>query len=140
HLAARYRVPQPRSKLADAVPTFASAAMDVSDGLAGDLAKLCRASGVSAEVAIADVPLSPAAGCALAAEPALIEPIITGGDDYEIVCTVPAARLAAFLAAAAGAGVPVTEVGRIAARQGAPRFLGRDGRALAFARPSFSHF
>ena len=100
--------------------------MDVSDGLAGDLGKLCRASGVGAEIEVARVPLSEAARAALAAEPALIETILTGGDDYEIVATVPPAKLARFRAAAARAGVPVTEIGRVVAGRGRP--LPRRGR------------
>ena len=62
-LIGRYRVPQPRSALAVAVRDHASAAMDVSDGLAGDLAKLCAASGVSATIDATAIPLSePAQG------------------------------------------------------------------------------
>ncbi len=58
HLVGRYRVPQPRNAMADIVRAFASAAMDVSDGLAGDLQKLCEVSGVSARIAAARLPLS----------------------------------------------------------------------------------
>ena len=112
--------------------------MDVSDGLAGDLAKLCRASGVAAEIDVARVPLSDAARAALAAEPALIETILTGGDDYEVLLTIAPNKLGAFRAAADKAGVAVTEIGRVMAGQGA-RFI-RDGKALSFARPSYSHF
>jgi thiamine-monophosphate kinase len=93
HLTTRYLLPQPRNALAEAVRLYASAAMDISDGLAGDLAKLCRASGVGAEVEVKHVPLSAAAATALAAEPALIDSILTGGDDYEILCTVGADAL-----------------------------------------------
>ena len=138
HLHERYLLPQPRNALAGAVLQHASAAMDVSDGLAGDLAKLCRASGVAAEIDVAHVPLSDAARAALAADPALIETILTGGDDYEIVSTVPPQKLGAFRAAAQNAGVAMTEIGRITAGQGA-RFV-HDGKALSFARPSYSHF
>ena len=63
--------------------------MDVSDGLAGDLAKMCRAARLDAVVDVARVPLSRAARAALAAEPALIETILTGGDDYEVLAAVP---------------------------------------------------
>ena len=57
----RYRVPQPRNALAEMLLDHASAAMDVSDGLAGDLAKLCAASGVSAAIDALGIPLSAAA-------------------------------------------------------------------------------
>jgi thiamine-monophosphate kinase len=139
HLLARYLVPEPRNVIADAVRNAASAAMDVSDGLAGDLAKLCRVSGVAAEIEVGRVPLSAAARKAVAAEPALLEAILTGGDDYEIVCTAPRDKVAAFRAACSGAGVTLTDIGRVAAGEGT-RFLTPDGAALTFAHASFSHF
>jgi thiamine-monophosphate kinase len=145
HLAGRYLVPQPRLAIAAALRAHASAAMDVSDGLAGDLGKLCRASGVAAEIACARVPLSEAARTALAAEPALIETIITGGDDYEVLATVPCAQLDDLRRDAAAAGVAVTEIGTVvqgagAAGEGEARFLDLDGKPMALAHPSFSHF
>jgi thiamine-monophosphate kinase len=112
--------------------------MDVSDGLAGDLAKLCRASGVAAAVDVARVPLSEAARAAIAADPALIETALSGGDDYEIVLTLAPEKFAGLRAAAKEAGVPVTEIGSVTAGQGA-RFS-YDGKTLTFARPSYSHF
>ncbi len=138
HLQQRYLLPEPRNALAEAVLHHAGSAMDVSDGLAGDLAKLCRASGVAAEIDVARVPLSEAARTAIAADPALLETALTGGDDYEIALTLTPEKLPAFCAAADRAGVAVTEIGRIMAGQGA-RFI-RDGKPLAFARSSYSHF
>jgi|307.fasta_scaffold02967_3 thiamine-monophosphate kinase len=138
HLQQRYLLPQPRNALADALRAHASAAMDVSDGLAGDLAKLCRASGLAAGIEVADVPLSDAARAALSADPTLIERILTGGDDYEILFTLPAAKLSSLRAAAAHAGVPLAEIGQVTAGQGV-RFL-REGKVLSFAAPSYSHF
>jgi thiamine-monophosphate kinase len=139
HLARRYLIPKPRNMLAFAVRKFATAAMDVSDGLAGDLGKLCRASGVAAVIDVARVPISAAARTVLKAERKLITTLLSGGDDYEIVCTVRPARLAAFQAAARAVGVPVTYIGRIVRGSGAS-FLGPDGSTLTFARASFSHF
>jgi thiamine-monophosphate kinase len=140
HLEARYLVPEPRTGIAEILRAHASAAMDVSDGLAGDFGKLCRASGVSAEIAAARVPLSNGARAALAREPALIETILTGGDDYEVVACVPAGKVEALRQQASAAGVAVTEIGAVTAGQGTARFLGPDGRPLVFRQPSFSHF
>ena len=70
-LVGRYRVPQPRNALASALHAHAHAAMDVSDGLAGDLAKLCAASAVSAVLDLKSVPLSKAAAVVLALEAGL---------------------------------------------------------------------
>jgi thiamine-monophosphate kinase len=139
HLVSRYLLPQPRNALAEAVRTHASAAMDVSDGLAGDLAKLCRVSQVGAEIEVAKVPLSGAAKAVIAADAKLLETALIGGDDYEIVCTVPAGKAESFRAAAKAANVAVTEIGQIATGEGA-RFKGTDGKSLTFKRASFSHF
>jgi thiamine-monophosphate kinase len=139
HLSDRYLLPQPRTALAEAVRMHASAAMDVSDGFAGDLAKLCRVSHVAAAVEVARIPLSDAARALIAAEPSLLKTALTGGDDYEIVCTVPQEKADSFRAAAVKAGIVVTEIGLIEAGQDA-RILGGDGVPLTFSRASFSHF
>jgi thiamine-monophosphate kinase len=139
HLAKRYLVPEPRNTLAEALRRHASAAMDVSDGLAGDLGKLCRASGVGAVIDASRVPLSKAAKTAMAAEPGLVETVLSGGDDFEIVATVRPAKLKAFQSAARIAGVPVTVIGRVVRGSGA-RFVRDNGRPVTFTRTSFSHF
>lgn len=140
HLIGRYRVPQPRIAMADAVRAIASAAMDVSDGLVGDLAKLCTVSGVSARIEAARIPLSAAAAAALKTAPDLIEAIATGGDDYEILAAIPAEEAAAYREQARAAAIPVTEIGEIIAGQGLPQVISADGATLIFARGSFSHF
>jgi thiamine-monophosphate kinase len=114
--------------------------MDVSDGLAGDLAKLCRASAVDAEIAVPRVPLSQSARTALAKEPALMETILTGGDDYEVVACVPAGKVEALRRQASAAGVVVSDIGAVAKGQGKAHFLGADGHPLVFAQAAFSHF
>jgi len=125
--------------LAEAVRKHASAAMDVSDGLAGDFAKLCRISQVGASIDVERIPLSDAAKAVLDADPAMREIALTGGDDYEIVCAVPAAKAESFRAAAQTANVAVAEIGEIVAGEGA-RFVGSDGEPLSFKRAAFSHF
>jgi thiamine-monophosphate kinase len=84
------------------------------------------------------VPLSDAAKAAIAADAAMLETALTGGDDFEIVCTVAPAKADSFRAAAKAANVPVTAIGTIAAGEGA-RFQ-HGGDELSFKRASFSHF
>ena len=139
YLIARYLLPQPRIALAEALRAHASAAMDVSDGLAGDFAKLCRTSQVAADIVVAQVPLSDAAKAVVTADAAMLETALTGGDDFEIVCTVSTAKAASFRAAAQAAKVVVTEIGEIKAGEGA-RFLAADGKLLMFKHTCFSHF
>ncbi len=139
-LIGRYREPQPRVALASAVRSCASAAMDVSDGLAGDLGKLCAASGVGAEVSAAAVPLSDAVRALLAAGGVHLADLLSGGDDYEILCTVPPVRWETFVRLAAGAGIPVTRIGVVTEAGEMPRIVDEAGERIAFARNSFSHF
>lgn len=139
-LIQRYRVPQPRSALALAIRDHANAAMDVSDGLAGDLAKLCAASGVSAAIDLAAVPLSAAARVLVANRNADIETVVSGGDDYEVLCTVPENRWESFAAAARHANVDITSIGKVEAGTAAPRFLDATGQPITLKRLSYSHF
>jgi thiamine-monophosphate kinase len=114
--------------------------MDVSDGLAGDLAKLCGVSGVSAEIDSTRIPLSPAAAGLLARGAVGIEAIVSGGDDYEVLCTIPENRFEAFVRAAAVAGVAVACIGIVTAGKSVPKFLDEEGKAIALKRLSYSHF
>src|SRR5260370_20961883 len=122
-LIGRHRVPQPRNMLASAVRDHASAAMDVSDGLAGDLAKLCAASGASAVIDLESIPLSAAASDLVSRRIVGIETLIAGGDDYEVLCTVPEDRVEAFAEAARRAGGQVTSIGMVVAGASAPKFI-----------------
>jgi thiamine-monophosphate kinase len=132
----RYQRPRPRVALAPALRACARAAMDVSDGLVGDLRAMMRASGARAQADLQKIPLSAPARAALAADPALLDLILTGGDDYEIVCAVPPARAENFEALARDAGVAVARIGAVAVKE---CFLGPDGGARRFERDRFSH-
>jgi len=140
YLRDRYLLPRPRLGLRAALRAYASAAMDVSDGLAGDLGKMLGLAGLTADISVEDVPLSEAARAALKLSPALIETILTGGDDYEVLCTVPPANAKAFEASAKEAGISVTRFGIARPGISAPRFDDASGAALVFAARSFSHF
>jgi thiamine-monophosphate kinase len=111
----------------------------VSDGLAGDLAKMMRASGTGAVVDLDAVPLSPAASQAAALAPGLLDLAVTGGDDYEILATVPPAQLLALRAAAKAAGVETTPIGEVL-EAGAGVTYRRGGALITFEKGSFSHF
>jgi thiamine-monophosphate kinase len=139
-LVGRYRMPEPRNALASAIRAHAHAAMDVSDGLAGDLAKLCAASTVSATIELAAIPLSKGASTALKAGAVTLSEIVSGGDDYEILCTVAPDALKPFVGAAGTSGVAVNRIGTIVAGKAAPKFLDAKGAELALTRRSYSHF
>lgn len=142
-LISRYRRPQPRTGIASAVRDHASAALDVSDGLLIDAARLCRASNITATIRADEVPLSDAARSCLAADPHALETILTGGDDYELLLAVPAEKAEAFARAALAAGTSVHHIGELAAP--APDLmpvtvLCQDGTPLHFDRPGYTHF
>jgi len=139
-LIGRYLMPRPRLAVAEALRISATAAMDISDGLIGDLAKLCRASGVAATVQAAAVPLSDGARRACDADPAVRTTLLGGGDDYEILATVPPAALSQLQRRGAELGIPFTDIGVIEAGDGPVSVLDRNGKALDLARASFSHF
>jgi thiamine-monophosphate kinase len=139
-LVGRYRVPKPRVALAEIVRNHASASMDVSDGLAGDLAKLCGVSGVSALIDLAQVPLSEPARELVSRGIIGLETLIAGGDDYEILCTIAEDRIESFEQAVRGAGVAVSSIGTVVAGRAAPKFIDREGKEIALERLSYSHF
>lgn len=137
-LVDRYRCPQPRSRLAVALRDHAAAALDVSDGFAGDLAKMLRVSRVGGLVDLDRIPLSAAARTVVAAAPGLFDGLLAAGDDYEILCTVGPDRVDALSRAAAAAGIAFAVVGDTRPEHGLA--FRRRGADYAMAPRSFSHF
>lgn len=141
--AARERLdrPQPRVALGVALRGIATAAIDVSDGLLGDLGHVLKRSGVGAEVEAACAPgLLAALRQGLSLPPERVEELVfAGGDDYELAFTAPPAQREAVQAAASRAGVPVTRIGRITDAPGL-RLLDSQGRPLTRRFASFDHF
>jgi thiamine-monophosphate kinase len=139
-LADLYALPWPRNNAAHLIRRYARAAMDISDGFAGDLAKMVRGAGFGAAVRLAQVPLSVATKAAIALEPALIETALTGGDDYEVLMAIPPDKARGAMRAFAYLGLPFTKIG-IVEEAGKPvRFLNPDGSERHFANLSFRHF
>ena len=137
--APRLHTPTPRVALGRllAEGRLAHAALDISDGLVGDLGHILAASNVGA---VLDVDALPA-GPVLARQPRELRRRFTaaGGDDYELCFTAPAANRDAILAAGAQSGTPVTRVGRIEAEPGL-RLADADGAPLNLKLHGWDHF
>lgn len=139
YLVDRYRLPRPRLALGRKLVGLASAAIDVSDGLAADLGHVCEASGVGAVVEAARLPLSPAARAIIeAGEGSLVE-AVTGGDDYELLFTAPAEAKPSLARIAAELDLPLTQLGEIRAEPGLA-VLDAEGRPLALGVGGYRHF
>lgn len=134
---ARMEMPSPRVALGIALRGVATSAIDVSDGLLGDLRHILARSGVGVTLDADALPLS----AVLAAQPLELqrECALAGGDDYELLFTAAPAHEAAVRAAAARAGCAATRIGRIEAVPGA-RIVDRSGSALTATFTSFDHF
>jgi thiamine-monophosphate kinase len=132
-LIERYRLPQPRLTLASKLAGLATAGMDVSDGLVGDLGHICSASGLSAVIQASRVPFSAPARAVLETQPELREVLLTAGDDYELLFTLPEGRESEL------AGLPVTIIGRMEAGTGV-RVLDGDGRPMDVGVGGYRHF
>lgn len=138
YLLDRYRHPAPRVAMADILLRYAHGAMDVSDGLVGDLAKMLHVSGVGGRLDLAAISISPAARKAIQADSTLQECAFTGGDDYEILFSTAMENWDAIEAAASRVGVQVTRVG--AAIEGIGlRCVDDDGNTVSYARGSYVH-
>jgi thiamine-monophosphate kinase len=138
-LLRKYLLPDPPVAFAPLIGQFASASLDISDGLVGDLEKLARASGVDFAVECARLPMSAPVRRALAIDGAL-EAALTGGDDYQFLFTVPARKCPAFAAALARAGLSATELAVARRGRREVKILDGRGRPMRFERTAHAHF
>ena len=137
--AARLHAPTPRVALGRllAQQRIAHAAIEISDGLVGDIGHILKLSKVGATLDVDALPAGPVLSrCAQAWRRAYTA---AGGDDYELCFTAPASRREAVLAAGAQSGTPVTRVGRIEAAPGL-RLVDAHGAPLALRVQGFDHF
>ena len=141
----RLEQPTPRVALGQALRGVATAALDLSDGLLGDLGHILKASGVGAtldtSIAIQLIAACahPACTTGLISLKKQLECVLAGGDDYELAFTAPPAARQAVLAAARLAETPVTRMGRIDAEPGL-RLVDAQGQRLSGHYSSFDHF
>jgi thiamine-monophosphate kinase len=140
YLDARFSRPQPPLGIIAALRSHASAAMDISDGLMKDADRLCRASGVGARIEVATVPLPDAARYAIAGGVASIEALLSGGEDYEVLATVPPKTSAQFERDAAAAGVRVSRIGIVTEGPSGAVAVDAGGEPLAFSKLGWDHF
>jgi len=139
-LKERLERPVPRLALGTLLAVLGKAvhaAIDVSDGLAGDLGHILAASGVGAEIALTQLPTAPA--LALLPEARRIDCLLNGGDDYELLFTAAPIARAAVEAAAKASHTPLQRIGRISAAPGL-RVLDASGHPVAVSARGFDHF
>jgi thiamine-monophosphate kinase len=135
----RYRLPQPRVALGQALVGLAHAMIDISDGLVADLGHLCSASRVRAVIRAGDIPQSAAARKALAAREIGLAAILGGGDDYELLFTAAPDMAYRIGEAMHEAGIAVTAIGKMEAGEGV-RVLDDEGNAIPVEHTGYSHF
>ena len=138
-LSARYRLPEPRTRLGPHLAGIAHAMIDISDGLMADLGHICETSGVAAIVELGRVPLSPAAVELVADDPGLPARLVAGGDDYELLFTAPPEANEEIVSLSQSLGLRITEIGVIEAGEGV-RLVDAAGKPILIAATGWRHF
>lgn len=139
YLLARYLRPLPRLALGPALRHCASAALDVSDGLLKDAGRLATGAGAAFEINAQTIPLSLAATAVIERQPEFLEALVTGGDDYEILCAVNPLKCEVFRQQAAEARVYITEIGVLNRGSGVTLVL-PNGKQVTPVRTGYDHF
>ncbi len=137
-LAALHR-PQPRVSAGLALRGLASAMLDVSDGVLGDLQHILDRSAVGAIVEAGKLPIAPLLEAGASPETACAA-LLTGGDDYELLFAAPPARRAGIEALSGRLGLPFTRIGRLSQAAGDLQLREADGRLTRPARLGYDHF
>jgi|MDTC01.2.fsa_nt_gb thiamine-monophosphate kinase len=137
-----YQRPQPRIDLGKRLSGVANSAIDISDGLAQDLGHICMASNVSATIKADDIPLSNSARKLVEVNTQLMESLISGGDDYEILFTVPTSLKKNITRLAQELEIPLTQIGHIEPSQNdhLVTILDNKGTKIDLASSGYRHF
>jgi thiamine-monophosphate kinase len=134
YLVERYQLPSPRLPLGLALRGLATAVIDVSDGLAADLGHICLASAVGAQIGLGQIPVSPAA----AQSDMAMADLISAGEDYELLFTLPPEATDAFKGRLGPDDPPVQLIGEVVAGEGVT-VLDADGAPVDLPNPGWQH-
>jgi len=134
--------PEPRVEFGRRIgeEQLAHSMIDVSDGLARDLAHICAESGVSAEIDASSVPISPEVSLVETDAEKAFELAVRGGEDFELLFTATGAKAKELVKIAGETGVVVTRIGEVIERSDSALRLRRDGKSIPFASRGFDHF
>jgi len=142
-LIARYRTPTARCRLGQHLVGIASACIDISDGLLSDLGHLVKASGVQVDIHLTDVPLSEAARRMITDSPLSAHRILNGGDDYELLFTVPPEQETTLIELSKKLGIQLTSIGILSVSQSDKedvRVFDGNGTLLSLENTGYRHF
>jgi len=139
-LVDRYTNPTPRLEFVDLLATYASAAMDLSDGVVKDLEKLCQASKCSAQVDLPELPFSAPLQAVMKKADGIVDLALSWGDDYEILTTIPKEKALDFQNAAKTQGCKITHIGQITTGVAPPIYRDENGQKITIKAKTFDHF
>ena len=142
YLIERFRRQTPRLELGKRLVGIATSAIDLSDGLISDLGHVCSASNVSARIIIDEIPISKAAEKIVLDDSKIIRNLITGGDDYELIFTVPSNKSGIVDNLSVELGVNLTKIGEIIKKNNSQSVATFDlsGNMIIFEKTGFRHF
>jgi thiamine-monophosphate kinase len=130
--------PTPRVGLGQALRGLATSAIDISDGLLGDLGHICRLSGVGATVDLNSIPVS-AIGAKHVNSKAGLTAIVAGGDDYELCFTAASTTRDSIEELTDVLGVPLSRIGQVKRGKGVS-LIGPDGKPVKIDGRGYNHF
>ncbi|MBL4875399.1 MAG: thiamine-phosphate kinase [Cohaesibacteraceae bacterium] len=136
----RFLLPEPGIALTGAIDRYANAAMDISDGLMGDLIKMCKASSVSVKLDLGSIPYSGAATSMISSQTLAQQIALTGGDDYELLVAVGPENTLNFEKEAALASIAVTKIGVFKERADEELSFVNVPAWMPFEKTSYDHF
>jgi len=139
YLINRYLLPEPRLALGKKLLGLANASMDISDGLVQDLGHICEESKVGATIRRPLLPLSKPAAAMIKNDEKLWDKIVGGGDDYELLFTVPASKKQEIGALAAKLDLPLTVIGEIIVGDSV-QLLDENNKTVPLANKGYRHF